>query len=361
MVIQELHTSVLQRLQEVGNYKREKYRSEEIDLALNKAMYRLLEAGIVNNFESDQINLSHVSSLIHKNKISEVIQPQTTDKLYEDNITNAYVVLPSNLFWSINGRAEVLTDPLNCEEAPDLNTTTLSEFVSVVTIPTLGSSPYFANTTITSTILGTLYSSPTAIASGFNSSTAKFTVINNILDTLYRKFSTLQVYWERYRDTYYQNSFIFVGSTDIGTITITSNSQTTSVLRTVTTYTTFNRSLIDNLESVTVTSVPVKINRENELYQGLQNNYYKTLARRPIVDQTADYFIIYTAENFIVTRLAYDYIRKPRTISLVLGQDCELSPTIHHKLVDIAVEVLRLDIKDPSYSQTVQDIQGRTI
>jgi hypothetical protein len=97
------------------------------------------------------------------------------------------------------------------------------------------------------------------------------------------------------------------------------------------------------------------------LYQGLQNSLYKTRETRPIVDQTGDYFIIYTSENFIVTRLAYDYIRKPKTISLVLNQTCELSPTLHNKLIDIAVEILRLDIKDPSYPLTVQDTQNRTI
>lgn len=361
MIIQELHVQLLQRLQEVGSYKRDKFRSEEIDLALNKAMYRLLEVGVANDFEGDQINLAHVAALIHKNKISEVIQPGTTDKLFEDNITNAYSVIPSDLYWTVNGRVEVITDPLNCEAAPDLDLTNYSEYVAVVPFPSLGSSTYFANTSITSSVLGSIYTSPTAIASGFNSSTAKYVVVNNILETLWRKYSTLQVYWERYRDVYYADSFIFVGSTDIGTMTLTSNALTSTVARTVNSYSIYNRAVVDDLESSVVTSAPIKINRENQLYQGLQNSFYKTSERRPIVDQTGDYFIIYTAENFIVTRLAYDYIRKPKTISLVLNQTCELSPTLHNKLVDIAVEILRLDIKDPSYPQTVQDTQNRTI
>jgi hypothetical protein len=361
MLISEIHVQLLQRLQEVGSYKRDKYRSEEIDLALNKAMYRLLEAGVATSFEGDQINLAHVAALIHKNKISEVIQPEDTDKLFEDNITNCYSVIPSDLYWIVNGRAEVITDPLNCEEAPDLELTNYSEYVAVVPFPALGSSPYFANTSIASSVLGTIYTSPTAYAAGFNSTTAKYAIVNNILDTLYRKYATLQVYWERYRDVHYTDSLIFVGSTDIGTMTLTSNAQTSIVARTVNSYDIFNRAEIDDLDSQETTSAPIKINRENYLYQGLQNSLYKTRETRPIVDQTGDYFIIYTSENFIVTRLAYDYIRKPKTISLVLNQTCELSPTLHNKLIDIAVEILRLDIKDPSYPLTVQDTQNRTI
>ena len=360
MSVQKLHLEVLQRIQEVGSYKKTKFRSEEIDLALNKAMYRLLEDGVEEKFQGTQVNLSHVSALIQKNRVSEVIQPQTTDKLYEENIGNAYAVVPADLYWTINGRAEVVTNPLNCSTAPTLAKTTYGEYVAIVPFPALGSAPYFVSTSVTSSVLGSMYTSPAAIAAGFNNSLAKYVVVDNILDTLQRKYATLQVYWERYRDVYYKDSFIFVGSTDIGTITLTSNSQTSAVVRTINSYQIYNRALISALASKEVTAPPVKINREDVLYQGLQNSFYKTRPSRPIVDQTYDYFIIYTDTSFIVTRFSYDYIRKPRAISLNLGQDCELAPTIHPKVVDLAVEILKLDTKDQSYPATVQDTQLRT-
>lgn len=359
MQVAAMHLEVLQRLQEVGSYKRDKFRPDELDIALNKSMYRLLEEGIEEEFQGTQITLSHVSSLTYKNKISEVIQPATVDALYEENIPNAYSVIPSDLYWVINGRAEVLTDPLNCDTAPTLAKTNYSEYVAVVLFPALGNSPYFVNTSVTSSTLGDMYTSPAAIAVGFNNVLSKYVVVNNILDTLYRKYPTVQVYWERYRDKYYQNSFIFVGTSDIGTITITSNAQVSSTVRTINSYQIYNRALISALSSKTVTVPPVKINREDLLYPSLQNSFYKTIARRPIVDQTFDYFIIYSEQSFIVTRFYYDYIRKPRQISLVLRQDCELSPTIHPKVIDLAVEILKLDTKDQSYPATVQDTQLR--
>lgn len=359
-MVQQLHIEVQQRLQEIGSYKRDKFRSEEIDLALNKAMYRILETGIQKQFQDTQINLSHVAALIQKNKISEVIQPQTTDLLYEENIPNAYSVIPSDFYWLVNGRTEVVVDPLNCSTAPSLDKTNYSEYVAVVPFPSLGSTPYFVNTSITSSVLGSIYTVPTAIAAGFNSPNAKYVVVQNILDTLYRKYPTLQVYWERYRDVYYKDSFIFVGSTDIGSITLTSNSQSSIVARSINSYQIYNRALISALTSKTVTVPHVKVNRGDFLYPGLQSNFYKTRETSPIIDQTQDYFIIYTEGSFIVTRFYYDYIRKPRAISLNLGQDCELSSSIHPKVIDFAVELLRLDTKDQSYPATVQDNQLRT-
>jgi hypothetical protein len=77
------------------------------------------------------------------------------------------------------------------------------------------------------------------------------------------------------------------------------------------------------------------------------------------LDQIFDYFILYRKESFIVTRFACDYIRKPRTISLALNQSCELAPQTHPKLIDLTIEILRLDIKDQAYPQTVQDTQLR--
>lgn len=360
MNVQQMHIEVLQRLQEVGSYKRDKFRPEEIDLALNKATYRLLETGVENEFQGTQVNLSHVAALIYKNKISEVIQPQTSDVLYEQGVPNAYSVIPSDHYWLVNGRVEVIVDPLNCETAPSLAKTNYTEYVAVVPFPELGSTPYFTNTTVFSSTLGSLYTSPTPISTGFNSPNAKFVVVGNILETLYRRDPNLQVYWERYRDEYYQNSFIFVGTVDVGTITLTSSGQSSIVASAANVYQIYNRALIPALPSKTVSVTPVRVNREDMLYPALQNSFYKTRPTRPVVDQTFDYFIIYTDISFIITRFYYDYIRKPRTISLVLGQDCELAPTIHPKIIDFAVELLKLDTKDQSYPATVQDVQLRS-
>lgn len=357
MTVFELHIQVNQRLQEVASFKRDKYKPEEIDIALNKAMFRLLEKGVETRFQDDQINLGHVSALIKKSKTEEVVIPSTSDPLYEDNTLNGYSIVPSDLYWTINSRAEVLTDPVNCDTAPSLATTSKIEYVTVVSFPGVGSAPYYSNPSVTEPTLGTLYS---LVLTGFNSINSKYVVVNNIVEYFYRTNPNIQVYWERYRDTYYKDSFVFVSKVPTTSITVIAGGQSSTGTTVVNTYSIYNRGLISALTNKDVTISSVTIQEEDLLYEKNTNRYYLPKKNRVLVDQTQDYFIIYRAESFIVTRFYFDYIRKPRTISLALNQSCELADKTHPKIVDFAVEILRLDTKDQAYPATVQDTQLRT-
>lgn len=361
MTVFELHLQLNQRLQEVASYKRDKFKPEELDMALNKAMFRLLETGVNSKFEDTEINLSQVKALIQKNKVSEVIIPQAGDPLYEDNTLMGYTTLSPDLYWIINNRVETIQNPLDLSTAPILATTTLSEYVAVIPFPALDTPPYFDNVSVVASVGGSLYTSPSQIAAGFTSANSKYVVVNNILESFYKKISTLKVYWERYRDTYYKDSFIFVSTIPIGTITLTSGNQTSVVLSTQTSYTIYDRSLIATLPAKTVAISSTKITQENDLYNTLsQNVFYSPRQTEPIVDHLQDYLVFYREISFIITRSYIDYIRKPRTISLLLNQSCELADSAHPKLIDLAVELLRLDTKDPAYQQTVADTQLRT-
>lgn len=324
-------------------------------------MYRLLENGVTTKFQDSQINLSHVSALLAKNRLANTIIPDSADENYEDNLNTRYVVIPPDFYWLANGRAEVVTDPNDCDNKPSLATSTVTEYVTIVPFPTPVSSPYFANTSIVSSVAGSLYTPPAAITAGFNSANSKYVVINNILEQSYRRVAVLRVYWERYRDRFYKDSFVFVNPTTLGTITLTSGGQTTAVAGTSTNYTTYNRSLIPNLQYKAVKTVTTKNTESDLLYSTLTSNvFYETSPDEVITSQTHDYFLVYEGENFIVTRYYYDYIRKPRSISLALNQSCELADTTHQRLVDLAVEILRLDSQVQTYQATVQDTQLRT-
>ena len=364
MTVRELHLSVNQRLQEVASFKRDKLFPEEIDLALNKAQFRLLEEGVNTKFETGQITLSHVTALIQKNKIGEVILPGLTDLVYEDNILNNYVVIPQDLYWLINARAEVVSNPLNCEVAPILSTMTQTEIISVLEFKNLASSgPYFQNYIIKNQDGVPLYIQPPALSSGLPSPDSRYVIINNVIEYLRRDINT-GVYWERYRDIYYPQSFVFVTNNSFFFNSVKSSADRTSAVFGTSSNkinTIYNRGLISSLVSKKVETVPIKNTQLDSTYGILsQNQFYKPRKSEPLMDQTHDYFIIYRDKSFIITRMYYDYIRKPRTISLLLNQSCELADTTHHKIVDLAVELLRLDTKDPVYSATVQDTINRT-
>jgi len=362
MEVFALHLEVNQRLQEVASFKRNKYFPEEIDLALNKAQYRLLEKGVETDFQDDQVDLSTVSGLIQTNRGFDLIIPGTNDLLYETNILNSYTTVPSDLYWTINTRMELVTDPLNCEQAPNLATTNIVEYVAVVGYPTVvGNSPYFPNLTITDSVQGTLYTLPSEIATGVQTIPGKYFITQNVVEAFYRNRTT-QVFWERYRDTYQKGKFFIVSNNPLGTVTISATGYTsTSAVATQTTYSIFNRGLIPNLTSKSVKIATSRIEQQDTLYQSLyQNEFYNTSTEEPIISQTLDYFVTYRDKSFIISKLNVDYIRKPRTISLSLNQTCELAESTHPKLIDLAVEILRLDTKDQAYPASVQDTELRS-
>ncbi len=331
-------------------------------MALNKAMYRLLEGAVEKNFTDTQLKLSQVSAVIKKNKTIEVIIPTVNDPMLEDHLGNYYSILPPDLYWTINARVETVNDPLNCSTAPSLPTMIYSEYVAVLRFPDANPNPpFYQNVQVTSSTLGTLYTAPSPIIAGFNSKSSGYTVINDIREFFY-PHQQVKAYWERYRDKYYRNSFIFVSTVNMGIVSITGTNLTTSqTANTKNDYTISNRGEIANLTSKTVNIRPVKISEPNLLYSALkENQFYATRLTEISADQTLDYFITYGDPSFIITRLYLDYIRKPKVISLPLNQTCELSETTHSKIVDLAAEILRLDTKDQGYQQTVQDTQLRT-
>jgi hypothetical protein len=356
----QLHLEVNQRLQEVASFKRNKYFPEEIDIALNKAQYRLLEKSVEQDFQSNQLNLSTVSGLIQTNKMLDLIIPSDADNLNELNILNQYSTIPPDLYWTINTRVETLTDPRNCEEAPNLGTNTISEYVVAIGYPTPTSpSPFYGNLQITSSVQGTLYTAPAGLAYGVQTSQGRYIITQNILEYFY-KHPTVKAYWERYRNTYQQGKFIFVSNSPFGSITINTTTGTTSALQTQTNYSIFNRGAINSLTSKKVQISTARLVQQANLYLSLFNNtFYNTSVDNSIVTQNLDYFTVYRDKSFIVTKLMVDYIRKPRTISLSLDQTCELADNTHPKLIDLAVELLRLDTKDNSYPASVQDTELR--
>lgn len=325
-------------------------------------MFRILEKGVQVKFQTDQINLGTVSALIQKNRPIDILIPQTNDLLFEENILTGYSLVPNDLYWTLATRTEIVSDPLNCETAPTLGTSTISEYVAILPYPTSGSTPpYYQALSISSSIQGALYTAPAELTGGVIDEPGKYVLTQNILEQFYRT-DTIGIFWERYRDKYYRNQFVVVSSSPLGTVSISCTGRPIiNQIATQNNYVIYNRNLIPNLTSKKVSIAAPRVEKQDALYQALyQNTYYSSKATEPLINQTSDYFILYRDKSFLITRLYTDYIRKPRTISLSLGQTCELDETMHPKLVDMAVEILRLDTKDQAYPQTVQDTELRS-
>lgn len=362
MTVFEQHILFNQRYQEIASNKRDTLFPEEIDILLNAAQQRLIDEIINQKFYDSQLEATAIGPLVEYNKPLDAIIPDSSFQFYESN--TVYSVLPANLRNVINIKTELLTSTVNCDTAPTLATTTISEWMAVVPFPGEGSSPYYSNLTSTRTGPVTLYTAPSPYSSGFAETDSKFLLINSIMDSFNKTETiggqTIKVYWEKYRGVYYQDSFIFVSPSNQGTITIAVDGSSSAVAMSQSVYNVYDRSLISGLTNVQQTVVFAK-SGELDFIPKMQtiNSYYSSSTEEIIVGQLNDFVVGYTEDSFIITRMYVDYIRKPRHINLALNQSCELSSSVHRNVVDLAVEMARLDTGDNKWQATVQDVENR--
>lgn len=367
MTVFEMHLLFNQRYQEIASNKRDTLFPEEIDLLLNTAQDMEVES-LVSPLDDTQLRLKGLNALVMRNEPLEVYIPPSSFSFYEPNMV--YSMLPAGLKYLINTQTEILRSTVSCDTAPTLNTKTLSEYVNNVSFInyTATENTYYPGLTIDKTLPSpsTIYTAASPYSAGFPDVDSKFLLINNIFYTFLKDRTLegvrLNVYWERYRDVYYPDSFVFVSPSSFGTITISDTNTTydSSGTTTQSNYTSYDRSLISSLSNVVseiIAAKPVElddINRSKNL-----NSYYSTSKSEPLVYQHADYLMAYSDESFLITRIHIDYIRKPRPIVLALNQSCELDSSVHRKVVDLAVELARLDTKDKSWQATVQHTENR--
>jgi hypothetical protein len=354
----ELHLLFNQRYQEIASKKRDKLFPQEVDSFLNKAQSRELQKLVAIAMQDDQASLQAIAALITKNKQLQVIKPDTSDPIYDDLID--YAVLPHNLAYLINSRFTTVANKYDCDNAPNITTITRNEWTAAVHFPSSASAPYYSNFTISSTS-GNIYTVPSPYSAGFSNPNSKFLLIQAALDYFNRSNTTLSVYWERYRDTYYKDSFIFVSPTDLGTITVSVTGDSQAVAMTNNTFSVYDHSQISTMPNIVVRQKSYHPTESTQLYQMRDlNKFYAPGAGEPLVEQTEDYLITHRSESFLVTRMIIDYVRKPRHINLDLNQSCEFgSDEVQGKIVDLAVELARLDTMNQSYQHTVQDTELR--
>jgi hypothetical protein len=358
MTALETHIRVNQRYQEVASSKRDVLLAEEVDLALNIAQDRILQKLIADMLEGRQVDLRAVAPLIIKNKPLSAILPAISATNYEENM--AYSVIPANLKYLVNARAEVVYNADNCGDTPSLATISVPEYVAVVPFPAANNdAPFYSGYSVSRTAGVLLTVLP--YAPGFSTRNSKYKLINATLDYFNQPNSTnIQVYWERYREVYSKDSFIFVSPNDQGVITVSVTDSTPSAVSTAATqYTQYNRTLIPSTATLASKIAAAKPSMIQDLYDMQKaNKYYASSKEEVNFNQTEDYLYFYSNESFLIVRAYIDYIRKPRAINLALNQSCELDVALP-KIIDIAVEILRLDTKDANYPQTVQDAELR--
>ena len=198
------------------------------------------------------------------------------------------------------------------------------------------------------------------------------------------KLTWLEVYWEQYQDRYYKDCFIFVTRqlVDIleagsdNALTVWRNAYNTANGTSYTDYTkvpdfvlefnennhgiemrlTAGTEVVNNrflawgydqlIPSQTLQPSQLVYQWGNNrhvhlgnIYQLLNHPFNPPTAKRPIATLAANRILVYDDNSFVNEDLVVDYLRTPRSISLLHGWSCELPMQTHTEIVNRAVEI----------------------
>ena len=348
MTVREMHIDVEQAMQQLGANKRRKLISEEIDWILNKNMLRVIDLSVTKT----QTSSGYVYDRAGLDKLRN-ITVKTEAQVYMNDIYEGYAPLPPNCLHTIADESYVTQLCNNPRPAQADYSYVINRFK--LPHSSKPASPYYKEIIITknSTEIFRLSTYVHSIAEkaweGLKSRPESFFIRGLLLDRL-QALGELP-YWETYDMRHYPGELIIVSASDFKiTIDGTDLTKTTD---------TISRKHYSG----------TGLWKKNRLYSSadapaLRNiAFYSTYYESPLSEVVDDRLFIYTDKSFIVSKSLITYIRRPRKISLILGQDCELSSeSVQQNICDLSVEYIKKIIEDPSWETKLQDnIQRTTI
>lgn len=346
MNVRDMHIEVNQSLQKVAANKTRKFRSEEIDLVLNKIVGRFIRSKLKPKpggagFDIDQVDIDALRTLLVSKTLdayyytgNSVISFLPSD--YEHLIRDSSYVL--NLCGKPATTAEKTLKVLTLRQDKSSKSTqeyyksmaiTLGE--ASVSIP--GSLPY-ANQ-----YLG--YKSKEDVA-----------FLTPFLLAQLRQSGT-EVYWERFYDMYKPSTYIMVGEgiPEIGSMTIDgiASTQFSAVTKSFKQFVGETGSVANRLYSSEVVGT-IK-----------STAFFKPSFLSPVSELSQYNLIIHHDSSFIVNKVDVVYVRKPQTISLLLGTDCDLAEGFHQAICDLSVEYLKGRLGDVQGMQLAESDNERRV
>jgi len=370
----ELHKEVIQGLQTVDAFSQDMFLPEEFDLHLNKQQDSFLAELLDGGFADRQLRLDYVQDVIVKNKELPVFNSPTAF-YYESGAINAF--LPGDYKHLVSCRASVRANT-DCSTITEVEEES-DFYYHILKLDTNASSPPYydkveliqINNTQADVVLA-------SVESPSDSSDDTYLIVRNLLAKANKTVNDVEIYWEKYsgpeRQGYIEpNSFIIAASekaifnnpavnsatyyrldVTVGTVTTSTSSYLQQDVRPVQTYTTaFLNTLTDGK------FVPTALLDNKELYDRNQNAFYHTKAKEPHTSLAEGILFTYYTDDFIIDKLAIDYIRDPQPISLAEDQGCELSISASHIIANRTIEFLKLAIENPAYREVLQHNEMR--
>ena len=329
-----MHIEINQAMQKIAANRSRKFEAEEIDLVLNKVMGRFIQSKLrpkadnSGGFSIDQMGLDALRPLIVTNK--ELTAYTSTNGRYVSFLPPDYTHLlgDSSYLTALCGSVKKVIPE-------DVSMTFLRQDVSPKSLANFYMTMSITMSTKTVSIPGNLpYTNQFA---GYLSKQDISFLTPFILQTFRR--AGYDVYWEKFDDINMPSTYILVkvGIPQPASMIIdgTAVTQRTTLTRTLSKY---NEVGVIRPNRLTSSAIIPSL---------LSTAFYTTSENTPISELEGNNLYVYGAESFIVNKMIVSYLRKPQSISLILGTDCELAEEFHQALCDLAVEYLKGRLGNP--------------
>tara|TARA_R110000822_G_scaffold172970_3_gene312564 strand:+ start:4193 stop:5299 length:1107 start_codon:yes stop_codon:yes gene_type:complete len=364
----------------INSQRADQLLSEELDLELNRAMQRFINQRYGKNnvyqegFEESQKRIDELRTLLVEYEsgvtFKEILKPGS---IFVDQFQ-----LPANYMYLVNQRSKIFVD--NCRTIDydlianqDINyfTFTFDDFIVDGTqfISSIG----MEDGTVTPSLIPVWSASSELTTSGYSPS-AYPQYINEVrADLLNNPQPGFEIYWESYGPLSIPNNFIVIvdmdGSGgvfnwDASSPPVTNLISQDALNNTVATVPPRFEDRSTNLvrvprDNYTEDTVLNKFSQQDDIFRLLDDPFNSTTHTSPLTTIRGSFIDIYTNAIFITSSIKITYLRKPQSINLSLGYNCELPDHTHEEVIAMAASSILEESSDPRYKTQMGEAMNR--
>jgi hypothetical protein len=354
MTTAEVHIDFQQKLQKVSSYVFNDYSPQEIDWVINEHQFKLLRTMLTRSSNRKQEGFEDTQIRVD---LFEALKEVKTLTAFHASNEEQYVILPPDYFQLINEVSNLQYNCLGLVKSP----TAYTLYTLVFKFPVITTLAHYASLKIYYTVNGVdtlVYNAAnySTMYSSFGSLEEKFYAITHIFETL-NKRSDVEVYWERYGDSYTSDSFVFVTKNPLITsVTFNINGvpigdDFSGAAKTITT----------SLSAKQYKSRDNRLVKSEKVYRYLRNPHNTTSHESPLETMRKGQLRLYTNSFFYLDSLTIEYLRRPLYMNSRTGQTIELGSTlglkqeITRQIVDAAVQTTAARLASGNYQFIAQE------
>ncbi len=378
-----MHIAVQQGVDKINSLQADSLLSEEIDLELNKSVFRFINTKYGRNniyrkgFEESQKRIDDLRTLVREYEAGVSFKERLQTKIFVDTFR-----LPADYMYLVNQVSRVYINkcaPIDYQlvNLPDISYFVLN-FDTFILNNEDGNSTAFINGIEMrldgAANVATIWApSDNLISSGWVPTSYPSNIEAVRQDILNNAGPGFKIYWEEFETLYEPGSFIvavdtefhpwfnwdnsigavssahglpYVGSDDIQEPT----PQAGRIL---------DASYSEKREPIVFTDLLTQGNRfsqQDDIFALLNDPFNTTKHTSPLTTMRGRSLDVYTSDIFIIDSVKITYIRKPKEISLSLGVNCELPEHTHQEIVAMTVSSILEATSDPRYQSSLVEV-----